>query len=53
MKNSLLPYLIWLILVIIWNFGYPTALPIYDVLVAIILSILVKFLDYYLKIWTN
>ena len=53
MKKSLLLYLIWLILVVIWNFGYPTALPVYDVLAAIILSILVKYLDHYLKSWTN
>ena len=31
-------YIIWLIGVIIWNFGYPTAKPIEDVLAAIILS---------------
>ena len=31
-------YLIWLIGVILWNFGYPTAAPIEDVLAAIILS---------------
>jgi len=29
----------WLILVILWNFGYPNAIPIYDVLVATVLSI--------------
>ena len=29
----------WLILVILWNYGYPKAAPIYDVLVAAILSI--------------
>ena len=30
----------WLILVILWNFGYPKAKPIYDVLVAVVLSII-------------
>jgi len=30
---------VWLILVILWNFCYPEAKPIYDVLVAIILSL--------------
>ena len=33
-------YLIWLISVIAWNFGVPNALPIEDVIVAIILSFL-------------
>ena len=31
-------YIIWLIGVILWNYGYPTAKPIEDVLAAIILS---------------
>jgi hypothetical protein len=31
-------YLIWLIGVIIWNFGFPNAPPIADVIVAILLS---------------
>tara|TARA_Y100001970_G_C14163317_1_gene819828 strand:+ start:107 stop:247 length:141 start_codon:yes stop_codon:yes gene_type:complete len=31
-------YLIWLIGVIIWNYGFPKANPLEDVLVAIILS---------------
>ena len=30
----------WLILVILWNFGYPSAKPIYDVLVTVVLSII-------------
>ena len=33
-------YLIWLIGVIAWNFGVPNALPIEDVIVAILLSFL-------------
>ena len=33
-------YIIWLIGVIVWNFGVPDAAPIEDVLVAILLSIL-------------
>jgi hypothetical protein len=32
-------WVLWLILVILWNFGYPDAEPIYDVLVALMLSI--------------
>ena len=38
-------YFIWLIGVILWNFGYPTATPMEDVVVAILLS----FLSYFLK----
>ena len=32
-------WFIWLILVCIWNFGWPNVKPLYDVIVAIILSI--------------
>ena len=31
-------YVIWLIGVIAWNFGFPSALPIADVIMAILLS---------------
>ena len=31
---------IWLILVILWNYGFPQASPFQDVIVAVILSIL-------------
>ena len=31
-------YIIWLIGVFIWNFGYPTANPLEDVVVAVVLS---------------
>ena len=30
---------IWLLLVVIWNFGWPSVPPIADVLVAVVLSI--------------
>ena len=30
----------WLILVILWNYGFPKATPLQDVLVAVILSVL-------------
>ncbi len=33
-------WLIWFLLVIVWNYGYPAATPFLDVLVAFILSIL-------------
>ena len=32
-------FIIWLVLVIAWNFGYPKASPLEDVIVAILLSI--------------
>ena len=40
-------YIIWLIGVILWNFGFPSAPPIPDVIVAILLS----FLSIGLKKW--
>ena len=33
-------WLAWLVLVIIWNYGYPNATPLQDVSVAVILSVL-------------
>ena len=33
-------WLLWLLLVILWNYGFPNASPFYDVLVAVFLSIL-------------
>ena len=33
-------WLIWVALVIMWNYGYPSASPFEDVLVAVILSLL-------------
>ena len=43
-------YIIWLSGVIIWNFGYPAAKPIEDVLAAIILSFISFGLKKYLKL---
>ena len=43
-------YIIWLIGVVLWNFGYPSAKPIEDVLAAIALSYLSVMLKKYLKI---
>ena len=40
-------YIIWLIGVIAWNFGFPNATPIADVIVAILLS----FISLWLKKW--
>ena len=42
-----LNWIIWLILVVLWNFGFPSAPPIADVVVAILLS----FLSIGLKKW--
>jgi hypothetical protein len=42
-------YLIWLIGVVVWNFGVPTAAPIEDVVVAIMLSIVSLGLKKYIK----
>jgi len=33
-------WLAWLVLVILWNYGFPQATPFQDVIVAVILSIL-------------
>jgi hypothetical protein len=43
-------YIIWLIGVILWNFGFPNAVPIADVIVAILLSFLGIGLKKYLKL---
>ena len=43
-------YLIWLIGVVIWNYGVPQATPLQDVLVAIALSFLSMDLIKYLKL---
>ncbi len=42
-------YIFWLIGVTVWNFGYPEADPILDVLAAIILSLLSFGLKKYLN----
>ena len=42
-------YIIWLIGVILWNFGYPEAVPIHDVMAAILLSLMSFGLKKYLN----
>jgi len=42
-------YIIWLIGVVAWNFGFPNALPIYDMILAILLSFLSIGLKKYFK----
>jgi hypothetical protein len=43
-------YLIWLVGIIVWNYGVPQATPLEDVLAAIALSFLSIALKKYLKI---
>ena len=43
-------FLIWLVMVVAWNFGYPEASPLEDVIVAIVLSLFSTFLEKYLKL---
>ena len=40
LKLKKINWLAWLVLVIIWNYGYPNATPLQDVSVAVILSVL-------------
>ena len=42
-------FTIWLVLVFAWNFGYPDASPLEDVIVAIVLSLFGTILKKYLK----
>ena len=42
-------FVIWLVMVIAWNFGYPEASPLEDVVVAVILSLFNLILKKYLK----
>ena len=44
-KKTLINWIVWFILVIIWNYGYPLASPLEDVLVALILSVVLIFLN--------
>lgn len=43
-------YIIWLIGIVIWNFGVPNASPLEDVIVAILLSLLTLALKKYTKL---
>ena len=42
MEKKALNFLLWLALVCIWNFGVPGAEPIYDVIAAVLLSLVTK-----------
>ncbi len=43
-------YIIWLVGVVLWNYGYPSATPLEDVLAAIVLSFASFGLKKYLKL---
>ena len=40
--QKIVNFIIWIALVCLWNFGVPTAAPVYDVIVAVILSFIAK-----------
>ena len=42
-------FIIWLIGVILWNFGYPKASPLEDVIAAVILSFISAYLKKFIK----
>ena len=42
-------FIIWFVIVTAWNFGYPKATPMEDVVVAVVLSLLSYILKKYFK----
>ena len=42
-------FTIWLVIIVAWNFGYPQATPLEDVIVAVALSLFSTILKKYLK----
>jgi len=38
-------FFIWIILIILWNYGYPEAVPLLDVIASVILYFFSKFLS--------
>ncbi len=42
-------FIIWLLFVIVWNYGVPAATPFEDVFVTVILSFMSIFLNKYIK----
>ena len=42
-------FLIWIILIVLWNFGFPNASPLFDVIMAILLSLLSRILEDFIK----
>ena len=43
-------FTIWFVMIVAWNFGYPEASPLEDVVVAVILVLFNVFLKKYLKL---
>ena len=39
-KIKIIIWLVWFVLVVVWNYGYPVASPFLDVLIAVLLSLL-------------
>ena len=44
-KGKTINWLVWMVLVVLWNYGFPEAKPIDDVLIAIILSLLLVLIN--------
>jgi hypothetical protein len=42
-------WMVWLFLVILWNYGFPEATPLQDVLVAVLLSLILILINKYQK----
>ena len=47
MKKKYFEWFFWLFLVVLWNYGYPEASPFYDVLIAVILSLIFIYIKKY------
>jgi len=47
--KNLITWLTWLALVILWNYGVPSAKPLEDVVVAVILSLVFVIIKKFLK----
>ena len=43
-KKEIYFWLLWLVLVILWNYGFPKAKPFYDVLIVILISLVFSIL---------
>jgi len=41
----MLVFIIWVLLIVLWNYGYPEAQPLYDVIASILLFFFSKFLN--------
>ena len=39
-KIKIIIWLVWFVLVVVWNYGYPEASPFLDVLIEVLLSLL-------------